>query len=231
MTFDRTKRSVILHERFHRSLLEKHKITAVSSSPATSGLLHINKATDMTPLSHAQQRSLHSTIAKLLYLALHSRPDILFSVNHLTSHVKNLVVVDEDKVIRIQYLAYSRDLTMSLHIPDTWGITMTLFADASFGIHEKKRSHSGGCLSIGNGFICWKFKKQTTLSTSEAELVAVHEMSGIFSIWNGFSLPKGARSFQRLSSKTTRASPTPSILNAHIGTKFFPLFTSPPKAP
>jgi hypothetical protein len=74
---------------FIDSLIQKHKISAVTSAPANSDLLR-TASSDAIPLSPEKHKDLHSTIAKLLYLAIHSRPDILFPVNHLTSHVKNL---------------------------------------------------------------------------------------------------------------------------------------------
>jgi hypothetical protein len=232
ITFNRVQRSVTLSMKgFIDSLIQKHKISAVTSAPANSDLLKTANS-DAIPLSPEKHKDLHSTIAKLLYLAIHSRPDILFPVNHLTSRVKNLNTNDERKVIQIiQYLAFSKEMDMTLHIPNTRNIHMKLFADASFGIHEKNRSHSGGCLSIGKGFICWKSKKQTltTLSTAEAELVAVHEMSGMLFHMERFFVAQGCHVTSKTVYQDNKAtiqmlkSPTPSTRNAHIGVKFFAL--------
>ena len=70
---------------------------------------------------------------------------------------------------------------LTLCIPDTKNITITLFADSSFHTHSDGKSHSGACVSMGSGFVCWKSSKQslTTKSSTEAELVAVSDQSAL----------------------------------------------------
>jgi hypothetical protein len=60
-------------------------------------------------------------------------------------------------------------------------ISIKLYVDSSFHTHADAKSHSGACLSLGNGFVCWKSSKQslTTKSSTESELVAASDQSAL----------------------------------------------------
>jgi hypothetical protein len=74
--------------------------------------------------------------------------------------VNKFVASDQGKVTKLlEYLASTADMGITLHILDTSASTMSLYADASFAIHELSRSHSGGS-------IAWKSKKQSLTTTS-----------------------------------------------------------------
>ena len=53
------------------------------------------------------------------------------------------------------------------------------WVDASYAVHPNLRSHTGGMILIGQGFITSASKKQkiNTTSSCEAELVGVHDMA------------------------------------------------------
>ena len=164
-----------------QSLISDNNIRRTSSFPAVPDILKMSQQ-DEVLLSPAMQQSLHSTVARIQYLASRSRPDIQFVTSHLASRVNKFVASDQTKVTKLlEYLAGTIEKGITLHIPDTSSISMKLYADASFAIHQLSRSHSGGCLSLGSGSIAWKSKKQTltTISTSESELVALSDMSAL----------------------------------------------------
>lgn len=116
-------------------------------------------------------------IGSLLYIARHTRPDILYAVNtlakycnnydieiwnHLT-HLWNYVITTEDKILQMkrteepQIIAYS---------------------DASWASDpETRKSTSGYIIMCGENPIVWRSVKQTitALSTMESELIAAVE--------------------------------------------------------
>jgi hypothetical protein len=212
------------------TLVASHSITTVSNFPASPDLLKLSKD-DNDLLDDSAQKELHSSVAKIQYLASRVRSDIQFVVSHLASRVHKYTRSDQEKVRRVlQYLAGTSELGLTLHIPDTSSITMTLYADASFGIHEMHRSHSGGCLTLGKGSISWKSKKQTltTTSTAEAELVALSEMASLVFHAEKFLIAQGCTVSEKVlfqDNMTTihmLTSEHPGTLrNAHIGSKFF----------
>jgi hypothetical protein len=184
-----------------------------------------------TLLSPDLQKSLHSTVARIQYLASRTRPDIQFVTSHLASKVNKFVASDQGKVTKLlEYLAGTADNGITLHIPNTSTITMSLYADASFAIHDLSRSHSGGSLSLGSGSIAWKSKKQslTTTSTAESELVALSDMSSLLFHMEKSLIGQGCTVAKKIMYQdnattihmlTTEKHST--MRNAHIGSKYF----------
>ena len=105
-----------------------------------------------------------------------------------------------------------------------------IFADSSFHTHSDGKSHSGACVSMGSGFVCWKSSKQslTTKSSTKAELVAVSDQSAL--LFHAEKLLKGQgiiaekkiiyqdnlSTIQLLKNKKSSSQRT-----AHINTKYF----------
>ena len=56
---------------------------------------------------------------------------------------------------------------------------VTAHIDASFGCHENGKSHTGICISLGNGPVFVRSVKQkiVTKSSTESELVALSDIS------------------------------------------------------
>jgi hypothetical protein len=175
--------------------------------------------------------AMHTTSAQLLYIATRARPDILYPVSYLTTRVKKYTVHDRLVLTRIlQYLYGTINFAMTLCIPDTKNITISLFVDSSFHSHADGKSHSGACLTLGSGFISWRSTKQslTTKSSTEAELVAASDQSSMLFHMRNFLAGQGIRVkdsvlFQDNTSTIsllTNANSS-SQRTAHINTKYF----------
>jgi hypothetical protein len=56
--------------------------------------------------------------------------------------------------------------------------TIKCWVDASFAVHEDMRSHAGGTMTLGKGWVCSSSARQklNTKSSTEAELVGVDDM-------------------------------------------------------
>jgi hypothetical protein len=133
-------------------------------------------------LATKEREIFHSRVAKVLYIAKHSRPDILLAVSFLTTRVKQPDEADADKLARlIGYISATRDKCLILN-----GVERKVVAhvDASFAVHPEMQSHTGIVISIGSGAVFAKSSKQrlVTKSSTEAELVGLSDALG-YIIW------------------------------------------------
>ena len=121
-------------------------------------------------------------VLKCLYLALHGRPDILWSVNSLAREVTRWTVACDQRLWRL--ISYIRSTT-------DWGLTsiignkageckIALYVDSNFAGDLKDSKSTSGCFMAlvgSNTFapISWFCKKQTAVShsSSEAEVIAL----------------------------------------------------------
>ena len=76
-------------------------ITQTAATPALPGLFIKNHPDQI--LSPPASKALHSVIARLLYLALRVRPDILTAVQYLACQVSKLSFEDYKKVNHVQW--------------------------------------------------------------------------------------------------------------------------------
>jgi hypothetical protein len=155
------------------TILDSYSIASSVVSPATDQIFKIR---DLPLLSPSLQISIESTVAKLLYIATHVRPDILLPVNFLCSRSEKFDEDDQSKLIRIlKYLHGTSHLGITLKSETSKPFHIDVFADAAFAIHSSdRRSHSGLCIQIGSSTILCKSGKQSLVTTSstESELVA-----------------------------------------------------------
>jgi hypothetical protein len=152
-----------------------HGVTTTSRTPADHDLF---KVTTNVVVEQEQQDELRSTVAKLLFIATHSRPDILVATNFLCGRAERYTAEDEEKVKRIlQYLKGSPKDGITLRGVEEYEIEV--YADASFGTHTEDcyKSHSGLVILVGKNPIVMKTNKQklVTRSSCEAELVSASD--------------------------------------------------------
>jgi histone deacetylase 1/2 len=160
---------------YTEELLRWADITGTAQSPAAYNLFDTR---DVDKLDPDKAEWFHSGVAKLLYLAKRTRPDILLPVSFLTTRVQCSNQDDLNKLLRVlRYLNGTRDLGVILR-PDPNGNTLSAFIDASYGVHEDGKSHTGMMISFGAGPLLVKSSKQkiVTKSSTEAELIALSDM-------------------------------------------------------
>lgn len=160
---------------YTNDLLEFSGVTGDVKTPATDQLFAIRAA---TPLDADAKASFHTLVAKLLYLAKRTRPDVLLPVSFLTTRVQKPDEDDLNKLNRVlKYLNGTKELGIVLTVQDP--IRIQAFIDASYGVHEDGKSHSGLVVTLGGGPILTKSTKQrlVTKSSTEAELVAASDFA------------------------------------------------------
>ena len=131
------------------------------------------KATDSEEC--IDQQKFQSAVGSLLYLAMATRPDIMFAVSNVakfSAHPTNQHWTGVKHILR--YLKGTADYGLSF-TPNASGDCVG-YADTDWGGDlDDRKSTSGYLFLISGGAVSWRSKKQTcvALSTAEAEYVAL----------------------------------------------------------
>lgn len=147
---------------------------AYAPSPADVNLFKIRPNDALC--NDDDKKALHSLVAKLLYVAKRTRPDILTTVSFLTTRVRDPTDGDVKKLNRLmRYLKCTSDLVLTLECPDITQVTC--YADAAHFVHVDGKGHSGIAITLGKGTVYNSSKKQKLVSKSstEAELIAISD--------------------------------------------------------
>lgn len=156
-------------------------IKKTAASPAQKNIAVIDESSPR--LSKEETEVFHSIVAKLLYVGIRVRKDIMMAVGFLCTRVSCPTKQDQLKLKRLlEYIHGSLDLDLTIGADDLQ--QMQTWIDASYAIHTDMKSHTGGSISFGTGAILSKSTKQklNTKSSTEAELVGISEFLPT-SIW------------------------------------------------
>ena len=168
---------------------EYDNITGVAETPATNNLFEIKES---RLLEDSAREYYHSLTAKLLYLGKRVRPDILTACSFLSKRVQNPTEEDMKKLERvIRYLRHTRHLGIILEADKH--LTVIAYVDASYGVHQNMKSHTGCTIGIGRGPIYAKSsgQKLNTKSSTEAELVGLSDSTGQILWTRNFLIEQG----------------------------------------
>jgi hypothetical protein len=116
-----------------------------------------------------------SRVAKVMYLATKSRPDLLFTVSTLASRASKPFEADVRSLNHLyQYINTHRDHRM---VFSPRGMELSVSVDASHDIHRDSKGHSGLVILIGGTPVFFRSTKQKTVATSamQAEVAALFD--------------------------------------------------------
>ncbi|MFM8622083.1 MAG: reverse transcriptase domain-containing protein, partial [Holophagaceae bacterium] len=186
-TIKRTGNKVLLSQPdLIKKMLEKfeEKIARLKGyeTPASASS-HVNRCIDEEDgLNDEDQQEFRSGVGSLLYLLKHSRPDLSNSVRELSKVMDRANKAHEKmlhRVIRFVEETKNRCLVLS---PMKENITWDLkgYCDSDFaGDSDTRKSVSGFVIYLCGAAISWRSKgqKSVTLSSTEAEYVAISEVA------------------------------------------------------
>jgi hypothetical protein len=178
LDFSSVGKCKVTMEGYVNNVLSKYNVgTSTAATPATEKLFHVDlKSPTLTP---SDAKEFHSRVATLLYLSRRVRPDLQVAVNFLTTRVQCSTDQDWDKLERVlRYLNATRDLGIVMEGGTI--LCVSIWIDASYGVHPNGKSHSGVVVTVGRGPIVAKSGKQKIVakSSSEAELIAASDEVG-----------------------------------------------------
>jgi hypothetical protein len=149
-------------------------ITREVTTPAQRDLFEVKEGSPL--LNKAESVVFHSVCAKLLYVSLRARVDILLPIAFLCTRVAKSTQQDQSKLRRVlEYLKGTVDDEFVLGADDMG--RMRSWVDADFAVHPDMKSHTGGVISFGRGGLACKSGKQklVTKSSTEAETVGASD--------------------------------------------------------
>jgi hypothetical protein len=127
-------------------------------------------------------------LLRFLYVSKRARLDVSTAIAFLSTRVRAPDIDDWKKLSCLrEYLRLDRLYPLTLSANSS-GVLMW-YVDASFAVHPNMRSHTGGGLTIGRGFLIVISTKQklNTRSSTESELVSVDNMMPII-VWSCYFL-------------------------------------------
>ena len=173
-------------------VMEDENVVGTASSPASNDLYKINP--DAVRLNVSESKHFYSVVQRLLYLTVQFRRDLGVAIGFLTTRVREPDVDDVRKLDRVlKYLNGTRELCLVFRGDGTGQLSMCVSIDAAFGLHGDGKSHSGYVATIAGGSVEAKSKKQSlvTKNSTEAEMVALSDMSSIGIGWREFIIGQG----------------------------------------
>ena len=174
---DRNDRSVTISmNKFVEDMLKFAKID--KGGPPTPTAMNVFEISpDKKLLDQDEAKMFHTLVAKMLYLAKRTRPDLLTAVAFLTTSVQSPTVEDRSKLNRaLGYIHGTKDLKLTLKVGSDPKLRGSI--DASYAVHtQARKSHSGCAVFIGNALVYAGSKKQKTIthSSTESEICAVSD--------------------------------------------------------
>ena len=182
ITRDRHRRIIDLTQPgYIDNMIERYDLNFLESYPSTPMLYNINNSSKADVFLNAEGIvDYQSRVGSLLFLAIMTRPDILFATSSASRKCKNPTTEDLKAVNRILfYIMGTRDKGLRYCSSD--GVTLYATVDASYACHPDMKSHSGCTLHIGreSGAYQSMSKKQTITADSStvAEFIATHTVS------------------------------------------------------
>jgi len=134
---------------------------------------NIRPTYNLKPITDTNLRSLkidptkyRSIIGNLLYLAICTRPDIIYAVSKASRKAKE--PTEEDWKNALKILGYLKS-TLDYGLKFSNNFNITAYSDSDFAGDETRRSTTGYIITIGNTPVSWCSKLQTCVSTSTAE--------------------------------------------------------------
>ncbi|MBW0570239.1 hypothetical protein O181_109954 [Austropuccinia psidii MF-1] len=168
-------------EHYIDKLAEEYEIKSFtpSNTPLKPNIQLSNATEDELRAFKELKINYRSAIGALNYISLNTRPDITFSVSHLSQFLENPGITHWTVCLQVlRYLYHTKALT--LHYTNSGSEGLIGYADADWGNSVMdRRSISGYTITLNGNLISWQTKKQPTVShsTTEAEYKSLSDMT------------------------------------------------------
>jgi hypothetical protein len=151
-----------------------------ASDPASPSIFEKG---DSPALCDKNSAIFHSYVMRIAFLAKRVKPELNVAISYLSTQVTRSSENDLRKLDRV--IRYVRDhlgtgITLTA-AGENKNVVVTAHIDASFGCHDDAKSHTGVCITLGQGPVYVRSVKQriVTKSSTEAELVALSDEAGL----------------------------------------------------
>jgi hypothetical protein len=154
-------------------------VGAKANTPAQNDVFEKGESEN---LSANRAKLYHSFVMKVAYLAKRAKPELSVGTSYMMSQVTAPNEADWAKLDRS--VRYIRDNIGSGIVLEAAGsgkeVMIDGYIDAAFGCHVDGKSHTGVCVTLGQGPVYVRSTKQkiVTKSSTEAELVGLSDEAG-----------------------------------------------------
>jgi hypothetical protein len=167
---------LVTMDNYTRDILSDCKVSGTAPTPAKEDLFYIDLNSKL--LNTIERQEFHTVVARVLYMAIRVRPDLLTAITFLSSRVAAPTEQDQDKLMRVlMYL--NATINLGIVLEPTKSLRVLAYIDAAFAVHKDFKSHTGGFISLGLGPVFARSQKQKLVSKSstEAEIIAVSDIA------------------------------------------------------
>jgi hypothetical protein len=165
--------TVVSQEGYLKELIEKHgkPVFRKRTTPVDMDIASKRPETEPPP---CDRKLFLSIVMALMYLARFTRADILFAVTYLATRCEHPTTSDLTQAYNIIAYLQSTPMLVYVFFAQT-PLTLSVYVDASHGLHADGKGHSGIVVTLGSAPIVQRSSKQRTqaLSSTEAETLAV----------------------------------------------------------
>jgi hypothetical protein len=179
ITRDRINKTIHISQPGYIDKLQATFPPQSSFLPTTPMLPHRDNIDSSPILLLPTSRTLYmQKVGSLNYLAINTRPDIAFAVGWVARKMQQPTEYDKLQVDRIMnYVINTRNLGLTFR--GQGGVVLSVYVDASYAIHDDRKSHFGTCMFIGDfsASVATKSRKAKcmAISSTEAEYLALCE--------------------------------------------------------
>ncbi|KAE9598264.1 putative RNA-directed DNA polymerase [Lupinus albus] len=166
MEVARTKSGINLcQRRYCLDLLQD--VGLLAAKPASTPMDNTIKLHSSSGSAYTNPTAYRRMLGKLIYLT-HTRPDVSFSVSHLSQFISNPTIDHYQAGLRI--LRYLKNApAKGLFFSSSSNLTLKGFSDSDWGAClDTRRSVIGYCFFLGDSLVSWKCKRQKIVSRSSA---------------------------------------------------------------
>lgn len=172
-----------LIDRMEKEFFNDIKSIRIPTAPLSPGDVVIRSKDESELIHQEQQKKFRSGVGMLLYLVKYSRPDIANAVRELSKVMDGATPAHLKSLHRlIKFVTTTRDKCVIMKNDDLQDLDLfviTAFCDSDYaGDKDTRLSVTGFVIYIANTPISWRSRgqKSVTLSSSEAEYVALSEV-------------------------------------------------------
>jgi hypothetical protein len=135
--------------------------------------MNINYITSAQASDLCNKHDYLSLVMSLMYLARFTRPDILFSVTYLATKCDSPTLYDMNAAYHI--IQYLRSTGNYAYRFSGYDIKLSVYIDASHGLHTDMKGHSAIIITLGTAPIMTRSAKQkiVALHSTDAEMIAM----------------------------------------------------------
>jgi hypothetical protein len=176
---DRANKTITISQPGYIDKLKVAFPPQTSNLPSTPMLPHRDNIDKSPILLLPSRRNIYmQKVGSLNYLAVNTRPDIAFAVGWVARKMQQPTEYDMLQVDRIiNYVINTKDYGLTFR--GKGGVVLSVYVDASYAIHDDRKSHFGTCMFIGDfsASVATKSRKAKcmAISSTEAEYLALCE--------------------------------------------------------